>query len=121
MTNIIEKTCVVCPIGCLMQITIEDNKVTEVKGNTCKRGVTYAVDECTAPKRTLTTTVQVNINGKRALVPVKTTAAIPKEKLFEAMNILNAVVLTNAVKCGDVVIANLLETGIDIVATDYIN
>ena len=103
-----------------MQITLEGGNVTEVAENACKRGVTYAIDECTAPKRMLTTTVQVNINGKRALVPVKTASAIPKEKLFDGMEMLNIVVLTTTVKRGDIVVANLLGTGIDVVATDDI-
>jgi len=114
----IEKTCIVCPVGCLMTITLEDGKVTSVTGNACKRGPAYAVDECTAPKRMLTTTVRADINGVRVLVPVKTASAIPKEKLFEAMDALNSIVLTGRVARGDVVIADLLGTGIDVVATD---
>ena len=118
MTSIIEKTCIVCPIGCLMQVALEDGKIVNVTGHTCKRGVTYAEEECIAPKRMLTTTVRANINGKQVLVPVKTASAIPKEMLFEAMDALNAIVLKGTVKNGDVVIANLLGTGVSVVTTD---
>ena len=31
-----EITCVACPLGCPLTVTIENNEVTDVKGNTCK-------------------------------------------------------------------------------------
>ena len=52
-------TCIVCPKGCEMKITFdEDGKIASIEGNTCKRGIGYAEDECTNPKRTVTTTVR---------------------------------------------------------------
>ena len=114
-----EMTCIVCPIGCRMAVTLDDDgKVTNVEGNTCPRGAAYAIDEFTAPKRMLTTTVLTNIDGRRALVPVKTKQPIPKGLLFEAMAVINAVTLTQPALLGDTIIADLLGTGIDIVLTD---
>jgi len=31
-------TCVVCPRGCALTVTVEDGKILSVTGNTCKRG-----------------------------------------------------------------------------------
>ena len=117
MMETIEKTCIVCPVGCLLTITMDNGQVTGVTGNTCKRGPAYAIEECTAPKRMLTTTIRTGF-GKPA--PVKTSAAIPKGLLFQAMEAINAVVWAHPAKRGTVVLANLLDTGIDVVLTDDI-
>ena len=113
-----EMTCIVCPVGCRMTVTLEDGKVTNVTGNTCSRGPAYAVDECTAPKRMLTSTVRADVGGRKSLVPVKTKQAIPKGMMREAMGVVNAVRLTAPGRRGDVVAADLLGTGVDLVLTD---
>ena len=115
-----EMTCIVCPIGCRMTVSLENGKVVEVTGNACNRGPAYAIDECTAPKRMLTTTVLINQNGKHMPVPVKTKSPIPKELLFDAMQAINAVTLDAPASRGDIVVANLLGTGIDVILTDDI-
>ena len=112
-----EMTCIICPRGCTLTVELEDKKVFSVKGNACKRGTDYAVAECTAPTRTLTTTVMTE-NGE--VVAVKSNKAVPKELLFDCMNEINACVAPANVKQGDVVIANLLDTGADIVVTSYV-
>ena len=63
-----ELTCIVCPRGCDLTVTIEDGKVISVGGNACRRGVTYAENECTHPVRTGTSTMACE-NG--AVVAVK--------------------------------------------------
>jgi len=118
MTSTREMTCIVCPVGCRMTVTMEDGKVTQVTGNSCKRGPAYAIDECTAPKRMLTTTVFAQAGGRRVLVPVKTKSPIPKELLFDAMRVVNQAAVTAPAKRGDVVVADILGTGVDVVLTD---
>ena len=107
-------TCIVCPRGCQMTVTLEDGKVINVEGNFCKRGVTYANDECTNPKRTVTSTVRC-LDG--SIVSVKTESTIPKEKMFEVMEEINAVSPVGDLKIGDVVIENVCGTGVNVVAT----
>lgn len=107
-------TCIVCPRGCQMTVTLEDGKVINVEGNFCKRGVTYANDECTNPKRTVTSTVRC-LDG--SIVSVKTESTIPKEKMFEVMEEINAVRPVGDLKIGDVVIENVCGTGVNVVAT----
>ena len=53
--------------------------------------------------------------------PVRTNGAIPKGKIFEAMDEINAVTLTAPVKIGQVVIPDLLGTGIDLIVTRSID
>lgn len=108
-------TCIVCPMGCALTVELEGNKVLSVSGNTCKRGEAYAVSECTAPKRVLTTTVRVE-GGAQPLVSVKTGEAIPKELLFDAMKALNALRVQAPVALGDILLADLCKTGVPVVA-----
>ncbi len=112
-----EMTCIICPRGCTLKVELEDKKVLGVSGNACKRGVDYAVAECTCPTRTLTTTVMTE-NGE--VVAVKSNKAVPKELLFDCMAVINACIAPANVKQGDVVIANLLDTGADIIVTSYV-
>ena len=109
-----ELTCIVCPIGCQLSVTIENGAVTEVTGNTCPRGKQYAIDECTNPVRTITTTARTTDGG---VIPVKTDRPIPKELMFECMNEINRAVVTLPAKIGDIVIEDLLGTGANVVIT----
>ena len=107
-------TCIVCPIGCQLNVTLEDGVVTEVTGNTCPRGKQYATDECTNPVRTITTTARTADGG---VIPVKTAQPIPKELMFDCMQEINKATVTLPAHIGDVVIKNLLNTGVDVVVT----
>ena len=107
-------TCIVCPIGCQLCVTITDGVVTEVTGNTCPRGKQYAIDECTHPVRTVTTTVRTSDGG---VIPVKTDRPIPKELMFECMQAIDSAIVPLPAHIGDIVIENLLETGANIIVT----
>lgn len=109
-----ELICIVCPKGCRLQVDEEHGYA--VTGNNCPRGAEYGRNELLHPTRVLTSTVRVQ-GGLHRRLPVKTTAPIPKELLFQAMEALNGVTLTAPVTVGQVVIANLLGTGVDVVAT----
>ena len=110
-------TCIVCPMGCQLEVELSDGKVVSVKGNTCPRGEKYAIDECTHPTRTLTSFVKVE---GCEMASVKSEAALPKDKIFDCMKEINKVVLKAPVKIGDVVVENILGTGVNIVATKNI-
>ncbi|MBR4723815.1 MAG: DUF1667 domain-containing protein, partial [Clostridia bacterium] len=51
-------TCIVCPMGCSIDVEFENGEVLSVTGNTCKRGAEYAKNECISPVRTITSTVK---------------------------------------------------------------
>ena len=108
-------TCIVCPRGCQMKVSLtDDGKVEGVEGNFCKRGVTYANDECTNPKRTVTSTVRCKSG---AVVSVKTDITVPKGMMFDVMAEINATTSSDDVKIGDVIIRNVCGTGANVVAT----
>ena len=45
-----ELTCIVCPLGCQLNVQLEDKRVISVSGNGCKRGKEYAENECIKAK-----------------------------------------------------------------------
>ncbi len=99
-----ELTCIVCPIGCSLVAEIEGGEVVLVTGNTCPRGKVYAETECISPMRTITTTVRC-VDG--TIIPVKTATPIPKEKMFEAMKIINKTNPHLPIGIGDVIIEDV--------------
>jgi CxxC motif-containing protein len=111
-----EIICIGCPMGCPLEVEMENGQVTKVSGNSCKRGETYAHKECTNPTRILTSSVGVK-DGNDAVVPVKTEKDIPKEKIFECMKDLKNVVVEAPIHIGDIIIKNISGTGVNIIAT----
>lgn len=111
-----ELTCVVCPAGCRITVTLTDGAVTNVAGNTCVRGKKYAESEVTNPVRTLTTTVCITGSTKHHMLPVKTSRPIPRGDLIHAMAQLNGFTVPAPVHTGDILIADFIEMGCDLVA-----
>ncbi len=109
-----EIICTVCPRGCRITVEGEGEKILSVEGYGCKRGVTYATAEFTNPVRILTTTVLTN-DGE--LLPVRSAKPVPKNKLFECMEVIRAARVSLPVKMHDIIISNICNTGVDIVAT----
>lgn len=107
-----ELTCIACPLGCNLIVTVDGKSVVSVQGNTCPRGKEYAITECTAPVRTVTTTMKCE-NGD--LVSVKTDTPIPKDKVFDAMKMINKSVAKLPIKIGDILIKDLY--GSNVIAT----
>lgn len=111
-----ELICIGCPMGCMVNVTLEDGRVTAVTGNTCKRGDDYARKEVTNPTRIVTSSVCV-AGGELPVVSVKTREDIPKGKIPEIMEALKGICVQAPVHIGDVVLANVAGTGVDMVAT----
>ena len=112
-------TCIGCPMGCQLTVTMENGEVKEVTGNTCKRGDVYARKEVTDPTRIVTSSVKVN-GGKIPMVSVKTKNDIPKGMIFEICKALTDVEVNAPVNIGDVVVPNVCGTGVDVIATKSI-
>ena len=108
-----EMTCIVCPLGCSLKVVLtEAGQVTEVTGNTCKRGAEYGKTECTDPRRILTTTLRCEDGS---MIAVKTEQAIPKDKMLEAMKMINGTIVKCPVMAGDVLVSDVY--GSNVVAT----
>ena len=97
-------TCIECPIGCQIEVGVEEGKAVWVKGNSCPRGKTYAESEVVCPVRVVTTTVRAEDGS---LVPVKTDRPIKKSEIFSVMEKINKVVCKLPVKNGDILVENI--------------
>ena len=110
----IEMICIVCPIGCHLEVDKENNY--KVIGNACPRGEVYGKEELIAPKRVVTSTVVIE-GGIHKRVPVKTSGAIPKERVHDCMELLKDIRLVSPVKVGDAILKNIFDTGVNILIT----
>lgn len=109
--------CVGCPLGCEIKLTLNNkNEVTEVEGNQCKEGTQYALEEFKNPVRTLTATV-VTQDSSQPLLPVRTAKPILKTLLTQSMTVIAEARAKPPIKMGDVIVPNLLDTGVDLVAS----
>jgi CxxC motif-containing protein len=109
-------TCIECPAGCLLEVNVQEGAMEEVKGNKCEKGYAYAQKEVTSPERFLTSTVaSEGLEMKR--VPVRTNRPVPKERISDIMDVIRRKRIERPVKAGDVLEANVLGLGANIVAT----
>lgn len=124
-TNAIETlqfNCTTCPSECLLTVEVERDvngsvaAIHSVTGNRCPRGDKFAHQELTCPMRVLTTTVAVS-GGDEALLPVRTAEAIPLALHAQAMDLIRGVVVDAPIRMGDVVLKNLLDTNINLIAS----
>ncbi|MFW5889185.1 MAG: DUF1667 domain-containing protein [Bacillota bacterium] len=109
-------TCIVCPRGC--RISVDDDM--NITGNKCVRGENYVKTELKNPTRILTTTVKT-VFDDMPRVSVKTAEAIPKGLIMEAMKEINKITIDKRLKIGDVIIKDILDTGVNIILTKSLN
>jgi CxxC motif-containing protein len=108
--------CITCPKGCEAAVSKEGDSI-QIKGKICRKGKGHFIQEFTEPMRTLTSTVLVEGRSPRRL-PVRTRGSIPKKDLFRAMDIVVQAWVRPPVRIGDVIIPNLLGTGVDLISSD---
>ena len=114
-----EIICTVCPRGCRIMVQGDGDKVLSAEGYGCKRGLEYAGTEYAHPVRILTTTVLVD-GLENDLLPVRSAQPLPKEKIFQCMDVIRDLRVALPVKCYDVIVSDICGTGVDIVATKTI-
>ena len=111
-----EIICTVCPRGCHIAVTGDGKNVATLDGYGCKRGIEYATNEYSHPVRILTTTVKMK-NIENDLLPVRSNNPIPKDLQFDCMEVIRKVEVELPIKTGDVIVSNICDTNVDIVAT----
>lgn len=114
-----ELVCITCPKGCRICVEIKNDIIKKISGNSCKRGEIYARKELENPSRMVTSVVKV-IGGDIEMVSVKTRSNIPKEKIMDCMQALIGVSVQVPIHIGDIIVANIANTGVDMVATKNI-
>ncbi|TFG16296.1 MAG: DUF1667 domain-containing protein [Promethearchaeota archaeon] len=108
--------CIVCPTGCSIKVIGKDDSDVTFEGYHCNRGLEYAEQEFREPKRILTTTMKVE-DGTLPLIPVRTNEPLLKAKLNDALKIIAQKQIKAPIKMGDVLIENILDMGINIIAS----
>ncbi|MHA1269831.1 MAG: DUF1667 domain-containing protein [Candidatus Helarchaeota archaeon] len=119
MSEIVDEkniTCIGCPKGCQIKVTKYSNGDLKAEGFSCKKGEEYAIQEYKEPRRILTTTIKVK-NGLLPLIPVRSKTPIPKDKLFDCMKYIAGIEVNPPIKMGDILIHNILNLDIDIIAS----
>lgn len=111
-----EIVCIMCPLGCKLEVTIGGEDITKVEGYRCKQGIEYARQEAWAPCRILTTTIRTD-NPESPLIPVRSDSAIPKDKLEDSMRVISRQLVKVPIKMGEVIVDDILSTGANIIAS----
>lgn len=107
--------CIGCPLGCRMEVEIENGECRKVEGHSCPRGESYARQECLNPTRMVTASIL--LPGRILPLSVRTDQAFPKNRIMECLQAINTITPRLPVKVGDVLLPNVLDSGVNIIAT----
>jgi CxxC motif-containing protein len=120
--TIINKKCKVCPVGCSLKIIRDESDPVSyrVEGNSCGRGSDYGIKEVLSPSRVITSRVILK-NGPMSRLPVKTNGIIPENLVDKCLEIIKTTIVSAPVNTGDIIIHNILNTGVDLVAARKVN
>jgi len=114
-----ELTCIGCPMGCQLQVDVLETEhgpeIRDILGYACARGERYARDEVIQPRRMVTSLVLVP--GCAKPLSVRTRTAIPKALIKECLAAIRQAGVDLPVRAGDIILADVLHTGVDVIAT----
>ena len=108
-------TCIICPLGCSIEVNVENDKIVDVSGHGCPRGIKFAETEVYNPQRMLTTIMMLD-GGEYPFLPVISQEEVPKEKLRDCLSLLKKNKVKAPIKMGDIIEENILGTGVNIIA-----
>ena len=119
-----ELTCVVCPNGCTIIVTLDGNgKILvdaegnlAIEGSVCKRGDEWTKQEVENPMRTIASSMPV-VGGDALMASVRTNRPIPLAKIMEVMAEVRKMTVKAPITIGDVIIAHPAGCDTDIIAT----
>jgi CxxC motif-containing protein len=109
-------TCVLCPIGCELEVERSAAGKLDVRGGQCDRGLDFAAEEILHPKRNLATSVPLRGTASD-MVSVRLSAPVPRDMIFPILAEIARLRPEAPVYRGQVLIANVLGTGVDVIAT----
>ena len=109
-------TCITCPIGCEIDVELQEGAVVSMEGNKCDKAEDFVRQEVEEPMRVLTTTVRIK-GAKWAMLPVRTDKPIPKRLLFDVMRQLAGIELQAPIQVSDVIAGDITGTGADVIAS----
>ena len=98
-----------------MTVRVQDGQVISIADNQCKRGDVYARQESVLPLRMVTAVALVE--NSETPISLKTASPVPKDKIGDVMKAINSLKLHLPINIGDVLLGNVADTGVDLVAT----
>ena len=115
------RAAIICGINIVILVTAGHTPSSNLAGSASiapqgKRGEQFATAEMTCPTRTLCTTVRT-VFPEVPVISVRTSAEIPKDKIFDVMREINRARVTRPMKRGEAVLPNVLGLGVDIIIT----
>ncbi len=108
-------TCLLCPIGCELEVETDGERI-DVRGHQCDKGPDFAAEEVLRPKRNLAASVPLRGTSDR-MVSVRLSDRVPRELLFPILAEIAILRPAAPVRRGDVLIKNVLGSGVDVIAT----
>ena len=108
--------CVVCPVGCEIDVIHDGSEIISMEGNKCEKSEEFVTQELIEPMRILTTTVRIQ-GARWPVIPVRTDKSVPKRLFPRIMRQLGRVKLQAPVNMLDVVVRDVMHTGANIIAT----
>jgi CxxC motif-containing protein len=108
-------TCILCPVGCELEVRRTERGL-DIQGNQCEKGIDFATEEVLYPKRNLATSVPVR-GSETLLVSVRLSDGVPREMIFPILREIATLRPEIPVRRGQVLIADVLGTGVDVIAT----
>ena len=109
-------TCVLCPVGCELEVRRDGSTEVEVSGNQCDKGIPFAVEEVLRPRRNLATSIPVRGTASK-MVSVRLSGPVPREMIFPILAEIARLRPEAPFSRGQVLITDVLGTGVDVIAT----
>lgn len=109
--------CIICPMSCHIDVEMDAKKeILKVQGNRCPRGEAYVRQEVICPMRMLTSTVRIH-HAIHPLLPVITSQNVPRDTLFDIMEIVNTLEVQAPIHEHQVLVHNIANSGADLLAS----
>jgi len=108
--------CVICPIGCEVDVVHDGDRIISMEGNKCKKSEEFVKQELIEPRRVLTTTVRIQ-GARWPIIPVRTDKPVPKRLFPRIMSQLRHIKLQAPVGMLNVVVKDIAGTGANVIAT----
>jgi CxxC motif-containing protein len=111
-----ELTCIVCPIGCTLNVEKNAEGGPAVSGNRCAKGEAYAREETLAPKRVVTAVVRTD-SRSWPYIPIRTDKPLPRMLIPDLLAELSRRTVRLPAARGTVLIENYQGSGVNVTIT----
>ena len=111
-----EIPCILCPVSCQARVETNAEGNISITNLECQRGDPYVRHELETPLRDVFTTISIT-GAEIPRLPVRTSQPVPKHEVMNCMRALAQFQVKAPVSIGTVICQNLLDLGIDVIAT----